>query len=113
MLELDGLGIFGGAKPHTLWAGIRRAPALLHLQERVEAAILRTGLPVEGRKFTPHVTLARCRGAPAERLQDFILGHSPFRSQPFAVERFVLFQSHLGRTGALYEPLVHYPLNTK
>lgn len=112
-LGLDGLGTFGGRVVHTLWAGVERAPALVHLQERVEAAMGRAGLVSEGRKYTPHVTLARCKASPPGRVQEFIAHHSPFRVEPFAVERFHLYQSHLGRTGPEYQRLVDYPLDSK
>jgi 2'-5' RNA ligase len=112
-LGLEGLGTFGGRVAHTLWAGIPRLHALLHLQERVEAAMGRAGLVAEGRKYTPHVTLARCKASPPGRVQDFIARHSPFRVEPFAVERFHLYQSHLGHNGPDYRRLADYPLDSK
>lgn len=112
-LGLEGLDTFGGRVAHTLWAGIPRIPALLHLHERVEAAMGRAGLVSEGRKYTPHVTLARCKASPPGQVQDFIAHHSPFRVEPFAVERFHLYHSHLGRHGPEYRRLADYPLDSK
>ncbi len=112
-VDLAGLGTFGGSKPHTLWAGVERAPDLVHLQERVEAAAVRAGLTGEARKYTPHVTLARCKGAPDGRLAAFIARNAPFRLPPFPVTSFQLFQSHLGRGGPEYEVLADYPLDSK
>ncbi|MBF0325361.1 MAG: RNA 2',3'-cyclic phosphodiesterase [Alphaproteobacteria bacterium] len=112
-LGLEGLGTFGGRVAHTLWAGVERVPALFHLQERVEAAMGRAGLVAEGRKYTPHVTLARCKASPPGWVQDFTLHHSPFRVDPFAVDHFHLYQSHLGRSGPDYRRLADYPLDSK
>lgn len=109
-LALDGFGTFGRAKPNHLWAAVERAPGLLHLQAKVEAAVVRLGLEPEGRKYIPHVTLARFKEAPVGRVQDFIAGHSPFHAGPWPVDRFVLYRSHLGRSGAEYEALADYPL---
>jgi len=110
-LSLDGFGTFGRSKPNHLWASVERAPALLHLQARVEAALARQGLVPEGRKYVPHVTLARFKDAPVSRIQDFIARNSPFRAGPWPVDHFVLYRSHLGRSGAEYEALAEYPLH--
>lgn len=109
-LALDGFGTFGRGKPNHLWAAVERTPDLVHLQGRVETAMSRLGLGAEGRKYLPHVTLARLSDPPVHRVQDFIAGHSPFQVGPWPVEHFVLYRSHLGRSGAEYEALAEYPL---
>lgn len=110
-LTLAGLGHFetkGAA--HSLWVGAERAPALMHLQARVEAAARRAGLPPEGRRFLPHVTLARLRGAPPDRVSAFIAGNNLFRAGPIPVASFTLFSSHLAREGAIYREEASFPL---
>lgn len=110
-LALDGFGAFGGGRRlHTLWAGVERVPALVHLRDKVETAVVRLGLPSEPRKFSPHVTLARLRDTPAGRVHDFIAGTSPFHLGPWPVDHFTLFRSHLSRNGAEYERLERYAL---
>lgn len=108
-VTLSGFGTFGSRSPNALWAGVEKAPELAHLQAKVDSALARAGVAAEGRKFVPHVTLARLKNAPVPRLQAFIAGHSPFRDA-FTAESFVLFRSHLGRGGAEYEALAEYPL---
>lgn len=110
-LVLEGLGSFGGGRPHTLWVGVERNPDLAFLRDRIETACLRLGLAAE-RKFTPHVTLARLKQTPASRLGALIAGSSPLREGPLAVEAFTLFRSHLGHGGAEYEALAAYPLGS-
>lgn len=110
-VALDGFGTFGRAKPNHLWAAVDKAPGLLHLQAKVEAALARMGLVPEGRKYLPHVTLARFKDAPVGRIQDFIARNSPFQAGPWPVDRFVLFSSHLGRNGAEYQAVADYPLD--
>lgn len=110
-LVLDGFGAFGGRRLHTLWAGVERVPALVHLRDKVETAVVRLGLPSEPRKFSPHVTLARLRGTPAGRVHAFIAGTSPFHLGPWPVDHFTLFRSHLSRNGADYERLERYRLS--
>jgi len=110
-LNLSGFGTFGRSSPNHLWAGVEKAADLLHLQAKVDSAVVRLGLPTEGRKYTPHVTLARFRNAPVGRVQDFIARNSPFQAGPWMADHFVLFRSHLGRGGAEYEALAEYGLS--
>lgn len=110
-LELSGLGVFTqGRHARALWAGVDRQPSLDHLQQKVETAINRTGQPPESRKFKPHVTLARLSGPASDRLQVFVERHGLFRAGPFAIDHFILFESHLGTGHAHYEALAEYPL---
>ena len=109
-LTLETLGTFGHRRPHTLWLGVAREPALERLQAKVEAAVVRAGCPPEPRKFTPHVTLARLGGESAARIPDYIAGNSPFRAGQMQVSQVTLFRSHLSRNGANYEALAEYPL---
>ncbi|MEI8394257.1 MAG: RNA 2',3'-cyclic phosphodiesterase [Rhodospirillaceae bacterium] len=109
-LVLEGLGQFGaGHQARTLWLGVSHNENLLHLQAKVESALVRAGLPPEPRKFTPHVTLARLKEPSSERLARFLAGNGMFRSQPITVDRFILYRSYKGRAGPLYEALAEYP----
>jgi 2'-5' RNA ligase len=109
-LELAGVGEFGGKNPRALWAGVRPSEPLLHLQKKVETALQRIGLPAEERKFSPHVTLARMKGSPREKVVQFLTHHALFASGPFDVRHFVLFSSHLGSGGSVYHAERTYPL---
>ena len=108
-----GMGQFGeGERARLLHAAVVRTPELVHLQERVEAAVVRAGCPHERRKFAPHVTLARLKGAAMPRVQAFIAAHALFRPPPFVADRIVLYSSHLGRSGPIYRAEADYPLRT-
>jgi len=109
-LELSGVGTFGeGAKARAVWAAVTPSAELSHLQAKVESAVVRAGLAPEGRKFTPHVTLARLSHTHPARLQAFVEGHGAFQAGPFAIEHFTLFESRLGKGSPVYIPLVDYP----
>lgn len=101
-LELAGVGEFGGKLPRAVWAGVRPNAGLVHLQKKIENALQRLGLPSEERKFTPHVTLARLRNAPAEKVAGFLSHNALFASAAFDVNGFALFSSLLGSAGAVY-----------
>ncbi|MGO1119725.1 RNA 2',3'-cyclic phosphodiesterase [Rhodovibrionaceae bacterium A322] len=111
-LQLEGMGTFTeGKRLKALWAGVQPNPALNHLQSKVEKAIIRAGLPLERRKFKPHVTLARFKGqAPVPRLDQYLQANALLRTAPFPVQDFVLYSSILTHDGAHYEPEVIYPL---
>jgi 2'-5' RNA ligase len=109
-LELAGVGEFGGKNPRALWAGVRPNEALLHLQKKIETALQRIGLPAESRKFSAHVTLARMKGAPQEKIVQFLTHHALFASGPLGIDDFVLFSSHLSHGGSIYHPERVYPL---
>ena len=110
-LTLAGIGHWETkGRATALWAGVEKSPELLHLHDRVEAALVRAGLPPEPRKFAPHVTLARLKNPPASRVGDFLREYGPFRAPPFAVEEFVLYSSILTAAGPIYREEAFYPL---
>lgn len=109
-LTLTGVGHFESRRqPRALWAGLVRSEPLARLRESVESAVQRAGLAPEGRKFAPHVTLARLKDAPADRVQQFLAAHNLFRSRPFPVTGFTLFSSFLSKSGAIYRPEAEFP----
>jgi 2'-5' RNA ligase len=110
-LTIEGVGHFGSLRQaRVLWAGVTRNPALQHVRDKVESAMVRAGQPPEGRKFAPHVTLARFKVETGHHLANFLAEHSLLKIGPIRVDRFTLFQSHQKRDGTLYEPLADYPL---
>lgn len=110
-LTLAGLGEFGDdRRPRQLWVGVEPNEALERLQAKIENALQRAGLAPEKRKFKPHVTLARFKTNPGERLHDYMVERSLFRAAPFEVTEFTLFSSYLAREGAIYAPEAAYPL---
>ena len=111
-LALAGVGHFGsGPQVRALWAGVAREPALQHLRDKVESAVVRAGLEPEGKKFTPHVTLSFSKGAAQPKLQEFLAHHSLFRSPPFEITHFTLFSSVLGHEHASYRAERSYELS--
>jgi len=106
-LALAGVGHFGN---RMLWAGVERNDALAHLHDKVESAVSRLGFEPEGRRYAPHVTLARLRGAAEPKVHAFIAAHALFHAAPFAVDHFSLVASYLAKAGAIYEDQADYPL---
>ena len=111
-VTLAGVDRFGsGAKVRALWAGVEANPALEHLYGRIEQALHTAGLPPDGRKFKPHVTLARFKNNPGGRLPEYLAHHARFRAEPFQAEVFALYSSFLSHNGAIYTEEAAYPLD--
>ena len=62
-VKVQGLQSFGGKKPRAVVASVEPSRPLIELQAELERLMQRLGLDPEGRKFTPHVTLARLHDA--------------------------------------------------
>ena len=107
-LRLDGLGAFPSVRrARVLWVGLFDPTGLLTgLAADLEAALEPVGFSQEQRQFTPHLTLARFK-APV-RLPAELPEIAP--SEPFRVDRVVLYRSRLHPQGARYEPLDRFPL---
>ena len=111
-LHMQGITSFGGKKPRAVVASVSPAQALLDVQSEQERLMQRIGLEPEGRKFTPHVTLARLRESSSQDVADYLAARGFFRTSPFKVSRFVLFSSRNSVGGGPYVVEASYPLNS-
>jgi 2'-5' RNA ligase len=109
-LRLTHLGVFGGDKPRSLYAGVEPNEELQRLQASQERLLQRIGLRPEGRKFSPHVTLARLRGVGPGAIAEYLAQSPRFEAITFNVERFVLFSSRESVGGGPYVVEQAYPL---
>ncbi len=112
-LSLHGAGHFPPrGRPKVIWAGIRANQTLMTLQTRLTTALRRAGFELQRRRFQPHVTLARLKGAPEPRVAEFLEGIGGLESDPFDVDAFHVFSSHLKAEGADYHLEASYPLQS-
>ena len=110
-IRVSGVGRFEQRSSGTLWAGVEPKEPLAALAAKVERACLAAGLEPEHRAFHPHITLARWKGRRSRELADLLDRTRGLASEPFELERFVLFESHLSRHGAHYREVATYPLS--
>ena len=108
-LELGGIGAFKRSRlVRVVWLGLRSgADAAGALAGKIEAECSVAGLESEPRAFTAHVTLARARHRDGSELPP--LPEVP-RTEPWRAAQLVLFSSHLGKSGAVHEPIRMVPL---
>jgi 2'-5' RNA ligase len=105
------LGAFPSARrARVLWAGLtdpegRFAGLVTTLDD-----LLKEDFTPEKRAFTPHLTVARLQTPRA--LDEFVPEFAGLSvpSRTFDVGGLVLYQSHVSRQGATYEPLLEAPL---
>ncbi len=90
--------------------GRRPTPPLYDLQSEHERLMQRIGLAPEGRKYTPHVTLARLRDTSSRQVADYLAVRQPYRSTTFRASRFVLFSSRTSIGGGPYVVEAAYAL---
>jgi len=109
-LRIAGVGRFEQRNSGALWAGVEPKPPLAALAAKVERACQSIGLAPERRAFHPHITLARWKGRRTREVHGFLERRAGLASPPFAVDRFILFESRLSRHGAHYEEVAAYPL---
>jgi 2'-5' RNA ligase len=110
-LHMHGVISFGGRKPRAVVAAVAPAQALLDVHAEHERLMQRIGLEPEGRKYIPHVTLARLRESSSRDVADYLAARGFFRTSPFRVSRFVLFSSRASTGGGPYVVEASYPLS--
>ncbi|MCH7805794.1 MAG: RNA 2',3'-cyclic phosphodiesterase [Proteobacteria bacterium] len=109
-VRLKEVGIFGPArKPRMVWVGLENPEPVKALQEKITNTLRRVGVEPEDRKFKPHVTLARVKGNNGDKLTRFLEHYATLALDPFTVNEFALFRSHLSHTGAQYQVIETYP----
>ena len=110
-LKLAGIGRFDRRSGGALWAGVEPKAPVAALAAKIERACQKAGLAPEHRSFHPHITLARWKGRSSRAADGFVERARGLSSEPFAVDRYILFESHLSRHGPHYEAVAEYPLD--
>ena len=103
--RVGGAGLFPDrGRPRILWVGVELPPTVLELQRACERVARDAGFEPERRPFLAHLTLGRWRDRAARpELPATDLG-------PTRLESLALFRSEPGKGGAVYTPLIRYPL---
>lgn len=110
-IQLKGVGHFPprGA-PRVIWTGLEKSAPLQLLRKKIDGALLKIGVTPERRKFSPHITLARLKNTPVQKIANFLSGNGLFSQEPFQVDDFKLYSSTLTSKGAIHKVEMVYPL---
>lgn len=109
-LQIKGVGVFTEKEPRTLFASVAPSVHLDSLARAHERAARHAGLPPSARPFRPHVTLARLKVPPVERVARFLEKNGRFACEPFLVTHFSLFSARPGSGGGPYVIEETFPL---
>jgi RNA 2',3'-cyclic 3'-phosphodiesterase len=113
VLKVSGLGSFGGDKPHSVFATVEPNRELSELQGEVDRLVRACGVESDKRKFQPHVTLARLKGASSFDVAEYLSLRGWFPPQTFTANRFVLYSSRDSVGGGPYMVETSYPLGAR
>lgn len=104
ILPVESVGAFPTqGRPFVVWAGLGNGhPRLFGLQKNVEDRLFQLGIEPERHRYTPHLTLARCKEASPEAVRQFVKKHRDFTAPPFKVESFILYSSIPKQGGSFY-----------
>jgi 2'-5' RNA ligase len=109
-VRFDELASFGGRKPRAVIAAVDPVTPLVELQAEHERLMQRLGLEPEGRKYLPHVTLARLRDSSSRDVADYLSTRGALFGSSFRASRFVLFSARASVGGGPYVVEADYPL---
>lgn len=110
-IRLQGIGFFGrNSSPSILWLGAAPVDRLHILKKKIDSRLRKVGITGDGRKFQPHITLARLKNCSRPHLQNFLAQYSLLQSPEFHVENFSLYRSTLTPRRALHTCLASFPL---
>lgn len=112
VLPVEGVGTFPPNRPpRVVWVGTGNGhPRLFQLRQRIDDAVLGSGIDMDVRTFHPHVTIARCSENVGPGLTQWLHTQREFAAPPFRVEQFELYRSELRRTGAVHTVVRTFPL---
>ena len=96
MLTLSHIGFFPEAK--VMWAGVEKSAALERLASRVRHSRADGGIPVDPKRFNPHITLARKPSVPS----GVIVSEIEIPRAVMTVEEVCLYRSDRGKNGMVY-----------
>jgi 2'-5' RNA ligase len=80
------------------------------LQRMIDVTCGRHGVPIDNRRYRPHITLARARQPLPRSAKSRLLSAAPVTSVDSLVDGFVLMQSKLSSKGSQYAQLHHVDL---
>ncbi len=106
-IGIRGLGWFPNAdRPRVLWAGVEGGDPLRKLAREIEGAVVKLGVPVDKRDYSPHLTLARISDSRALAALRKAVDQARVDFGCFQATSFYLYLSAQGR----YTKLAEFPL---
>lgn len=114
-IVIKGAGVFKNLKdPHIIWTGIEPLDKLSKLHESIKFGLKETGITIEERTFSPHLTLGRIKSINNnDTLKSLIIRYMNTELQIQPVSEVILFESVLFNSGPVYKPIEKFALVRK
>lgn len=109
ILDLEVITLNSPRSPRVVWGDVHDPGACSTLAKTIEKTLETLGIPSEGRRFKPHITLARIRQFHPDIFEE-VAGISSSCTGSFSVDRFVLKKSELTPQGPVYTDLLEVRL---
>ncbi len=96
-----------------LWAGLAPRDPLAALHAKLDRLCVRCGFEPEGRRYVPHVTLARFARSVAPdsaQIAAWMAAQPALPRDAFHFDELVLMESLTGREGSVYTPMAQFRL---
>lgn len=95
----------------TFWVGVQENEKLFELYHEIAFALAEVGYQKEERKFSPHITLARCKKGISRPIIDKFLQQKDSAFSALQITDFGLYSSNPTNAGPVYKLEHIYPLN--
>ena len=108
--EIKNFGFFyRDNKPKILWVGLETDVFLKRLIKELNDRLNKFSIPIEKRKFNPHITLLRIKNDPGN---NFVNNFKNFTFKPilFKANSISLYKSILHPEGSIYSEIKNYKL---
>ncbi len=110
-IKVGEMKCFGGSRPSALYAEVKPDDCLFHLSATQDRLMQQLGLAPDSRRFTPHITLGRCKNVSADSVARYLSQNGA--AQPdldYRPARFALYSARNSRGGGPYRIEQTWPL---
>jgi len=113
-ISFTNLGIFPNPKkPKIIWIGVNSPSILGEFQSKIEALTSRHGIPIEQRRFSPHITLGRISDSNSlDTIENLIIEISSINVSTLDtvnISAIKIFKSDLKPDGPIYTAIYNIP----
>ncbi len=111
-LVIKGAGLFKNIHdPRILWTGVEPSEKLNILFESVKAGLRDSGIRMEEKNFSPHLTLGRIKSVKdIDALKSLINRYNNAEIQRQKILEILLYESLLFDSGPVYRPIERFPI---
>lgn len=110
-MNFGGVGVFPSpAKARVLWMGIRTgSDVLTKISADITSGLIKSGFQIDGKPFSPHLTIARFRVPQKIEKKAFELRAE---AGEMTADRIILYKSELNPSGPVYSEIFMKSLDT-